>query len=72
MTGVFPIVLEANNGVAAMLLSAERYGLGTDYIDTVSKKYEMVTIEAVNAATAKYLLPEHAVTIVCGELPEND
>ena len=33
LTGVFPVRLETNAGVAGQLLSAELYGLGLDYIE---------------------------------------
>jgi zinc protease len=64
MTGVFPVRLEANSGVAAQLLGAELYGLGMDYIERYAAIIREVPLEDVRAAARKYLrLGGHAIAI---------
>jgi len=64
--GVFPIALETNAGIARVLLSAEFYGLGMDYLANYAKIYRSVTLEQVNAAAKKYLRPETATLVIAG------
>ena len=64
--GVFPIALETNAGIARVLLSAEFYGLGMDYLAKYAKIYRSVTLEQVNAAAKKYLRPETATLVIAG------
>ncbi|MDO8682313.1 MAG: pitrilysin family protein [Armatimonadota bacterium] len=68
--GVFPIVLEKNDGIARTLLNAEIYGLGMNYIQDYAKIYRSVTIEQVNAAAKKYLRPEHGTLVIAGPYKE--
>ncbi len=68
--GVFPIALETNSGVAQMLLNAEFYGLGMDYIQNYAKTYRSVTLEQVNAAAKKYLHPDKAALVIAGPYQE--
>lgn len=68
--GVFPIALETNAGVARMLLSAEFYGLGVDYLQRYSSIYRAVTLAQVNAAAKKYLHPEAATLTIAGPYAE--
>jgi len=64
LTGVFPVRLEANSGVAGQLLSAELYGLGLDYIERYSSIVRGVTQEQVTAAAKKYLRPASGYALV--------
>lgn len=68
--GVFPIALETNAGVARVLLSAELYGLGTDYLQRYASIYGAVTLEQVNAAAKKYLRPDSATLVIAGPYAE--
>jgi len=70
LIGVFPIALETNEGVAQMLLSAEFYGLGIDYLQKYAGLYRSVTLAQVNAAAKKYLKPESATLVVAGPYQE--
>lgn len=70
VVGVFPIQLETNQGVARTLLSAEFYGLGTDYLQRYSSLYRSVTLAQVNAAAKKYLKPESATLAIAGPYAE--
>ena len=64
LTGVFPVRLENNAGVANQLLSAEVYGLGLDYIDRYPDRIRSVTTAAAKDAARRYLdLSAHALVI---------
>ena len=64
LTGVFPVRLEANSGVAAQLLGAELYGLGMDYIERYAGIIRDIPLEDVRAAATKYLrLGDHAIAM---------
>jgi zinc protease len=64
LTGVFPVRLESNAGVATQLSAAELYGLGLDYLDRYAEIIDAVTLEETRAAARKYLAPGgHALAI---------
>ncbi len=58
LTGSMPLRLETNEGVAAALLTMERYGLGLDYLQRFSDLVQAVTVEDVQAIAHKYLDPD--------------
>jgi zinc protease len=60
LIGILPLALETNDGVAAMLLSIEYYGLGLDYIDRYPSLIANVTADDVVDA-ARLLDPEGLV-----------
>jgi zinc protease len=64
LTGVFPVRLETNAGVAGQLLSAEAYGLGLDYIERYTSIVRAVTREQAAAAAKQYLRPERGYALV--------
>ena len=66
MTGVFPVRLETNSGVAAQLLGAELYGLGMDYIERYVSIINSVSLEEVRAAARKYLGPRGYALAIAG------
>jgi zinc protease len=70
LTGVFPVRLEANSGVAAQILAVELYELGVDYIERYDSIIEGVAREAVADAARRYLSDERYVLVVAGDLPE--
>ena len=70
LTGVFPVRLETNAGVAGQLLSAEVYGLGLDYIDRYPSIVRGITTAAVAAAARKYLNPDVYVLVIAGSYEE--
>ena len=55
LTGVFPVRLETNSGVASQLLAAELYRLGMDYIERYPSIIRGVPLEDVREAARKYL-----------------
>lgn len=68
LTGVFPVRLETNAGVAGQLLSAEIYGLGLDYIERYPSIIRSVTTTRAREAARKHLDPEHYVLVFAGPL----
>lgn len=72
ITGFFPVRLESNAGVAGILLVAEYYGLGMDYIQKYPSYYEAVTTSQVNEAARKHLHPERAAVVIAGSVPPTE
>ncbi len=70
LTGVFPVRLETNAGVAGQLLNAELYGLGLDYIDRYPSIIRGVTKADVATAARKYLVPGAYVLVIAGSYEE--
>lgn len=66
MTGVLPLTLETNEGVASTLLNMEWYGLGLDYLLRYNDLIYGVTPEDVQRVARLYLRPDRAVTVVAG------
>ncbi len=64
LTGVFPVRLETNAGVAGQLLSAELYGLGLDYIERYASIVRGITRESAAAAARAYLRPKSGYALV--------
>ncbi|CAA9535041.1 MAG: hypothetical protein AVDCRST_MAG73-1300, partial [uncultured Thermomicrobiales bacterium] len=60
-TGVLPLALESNDGVAATLLALERFDLGLDYLDRYPAIINALTREDLRAAAVAHLDPERLV-----------
>lgn len=70
--GRLPLQLETNEGVAAAILTMERYGLGLDYLRNYASIIEAVTAKDILAAAQRYLDPRaYALAIAGPELPAN-
>ena len=69
LTGVFPVRLETNSGVASQLLGAELYGLGMDYISRYPEIVRGVRVEDVRAASRKHLDLKAHVLAMAGSYP---
>ena len=70
LTGVFPVRLETNAGVAAQVLGAELYGLGVDYIERYPSIIRGVTLARTREAARHVLNPERHVLAIAGSYPE--
>ena len=70
LTGIFPVRLETNAGVAGQLLSAELYGLGLDYIERYPSIVRNITTAQAAAAARKYLNPQNYVLVIAGDYDE--
>jgi zinc protease len=70
LIGSMPRTLETNGSIAAFLQRAECFGLGLDYDVRLPGLIGDVTIDAVNAMAARYLVPERAAVVVAGPYEE--
>ena len=66
IVGNFALALETNRGLAAILLSAELYGLGLDYLERHESIYRSITRAQVNTAAQKYLHPDLCSIAIAG------
>jgi zinc protease len=66
MTGIQPLRLESNDGIAAALLDMEFYGLGLDYVLRLPERIRAVSAEEVQAAAQKYLPTDRYALVVAG------
>jgi zinc protease len=66
LTGSLVLSLETNDGIAATLLTIERYGLGLDFIDRYPAIIGAVTREQIVEAARRYLSTERYVLAVAG------
>jgi len=66
LTGVFPVRLETNAGVAGQLLTAELYGLGLDYIERYPNIVRGVTRDQAHEAARKYLSTKAYALVTAG------
>ena len=70
IVGTFALALETNRGLAAVLLTAEMYGLGLDYLELHESIYRNITRAQVNAAAQKYLHPDLCSIAIAGPYRE--
>lgn len=66
MTGVLPLTLETNSGVASTLLNMEWFDLGLDYLERYHGLIYSVTAEEIQRVAARYLRPEACTIVVAG------
>jgi zinc protease len=70
LTGVLPLQMEANEGVASILLDMHLYELGDDFIARYPDIINGVTKEEIQAAAQKYLSDEVYALSVAGPYDE--
>ena len=66
--GNYQVGLGSNAGIAAALMTAEKFGFGPKYLDEFPARIRAVTREQVNAATRKHFFADKLHTIVAGDL----
>ena len=66
LTGVLPLALESNGGVAATLLSIEHYDLGLDYLDRYPQRIAALSAADLLAAVRAHLDPDRLAIAVAG------
>jgi zinc protease len=66
MTGVLPLALETNSGVANRLLDMEWYGLGLDYLQRYKDLIYSVTAADVQRVARRYLRTDAYALVVAG------
>lgn len=72
LTGIVPLTLETNEGVASALLNMEWHGLGLDYLQRYPSLINGVTAADVQRVAARYLRPENCVISTAGSEAAND
>jgi zinc protease len=65
-TGILPLQLESNEGLAGTILNIETYDLGLDYLLTVRDHIRALTREDLLAAARHYWKPDALVISVAG------
>jgi zinc protease len=66
VTGIQPLRLESNDGIAGALLDMEFYGLGLDYLLRLPDRIRAVSAEQIQAAAQKYLPAARYALVVAG------
>lgn len=66
LTGVLPLTLETNDGIASTLLNMEWFSLGLDYLYRYNSLIHAVTVADVQRVARGYLRPERCVVVVAG------
>lgn len=67
--GRLPLRLESNEGVAAAMISMERYGLGLDYYQRYPHLIEEITAEQILRVARQYIDVDRLVTATAGSAP---
>lgn len=70
MTGVVPLTLETNEGVASTLLQMEWHGLGLDYLQRYNDIVYSITAKDVQRVASTYLRGEACLAVVAGPAVE--
>ncbi len=68
LLGSLPFRFTTNEGIASQLLTAERYKLGFDFLETYRKKVSAVTVDDVQAAAKKHLDPKKLTIVAVGPI----
>ena len=66
LTGVLPLTLETNAGLAGTLLDIEQYHLGLDYIQRYPAIIRSISPEAIQEAARRYLPTDAYILTVAG------
>jgi zinc protease len=67
VTGILPLQLERNEGIASTLLYMERHQLGDDYIMRYPEQIGSITADEVLTASQRYIRPTDAVIAIAGD-----
>lgn len=66
LTGVLPLALETNEGVASTLIHMEYFGLGQDYLLRYNDLIDSVTAADVQRVAQRYLRPDAYALVIAG------
>jgi zinc protease len=66
--GSFKVGLASSLGISKALAEFEFIGLGVQALDEITNEFLAVTKDAANAAAAKYMHPDRALTVIAGSL----
>jgi zinc protease len=67
LTGVFPIRLETQEGLADQLVQIKMLNLPDDYLNTYRDRLQAVTVQDIQRVAEKYIKPDEAALIVVGD-----
>lgn len=67
LTGVFPIRLETQEGLADQLVQIKMLNLPADYLQTYRDQIQAVTVQDIQRVAEKYVKPDEAALIVVGD-----
>ncbi|OGW59446.1 MAG: hypothetical protein A2V83_05715 [Nitrospirae bacterium RBG_16_64_22] len=67
LIGSFPLRLDTNRKIAAILSSVEFYGLGLDYFESYPRRIDSVSREEVLKMARKHLNPKNYVLVIVGK-----
>jgi zinc protease len=70
ITGSFPLQLDSNRDILGYVAMIGYYGLPLDYLDTLTKNVESVTVEQIKDAFRRRLSPDKLVTVMVGPQAE--
>lgn len=65
-SGLLPVSLETNDGLASVITDIELYQLGLDYLQLLPEKIQAMTPESVGAAAHKYLSTKQIAVAMAG------
>jgi zinc protease len=65
-TGVLPLQLETNEGVAGQIVNMLRYKRPLDHLLTYAERINAVTVADIRAAARKWLDPDNFVLVTAG------
>jgi zinc protease len=71
LLGSLPFRFTTLSAVAGQLLSAERYGLGFDFLEKYKREVAAVTPADVQAVAKKYLDPKSLVIVAVGPIDKD-
>ena len=66
MTGLIPLALETNDGVASTLLTMEQYALGLEYLHRYDDFIYAITAQDIMRVAQTYLAADHEIVAVAG------
>jgi zinc protease len=67
LTGIFPIRLEALDGLIDQLVQIRMFDLPADYLETYRDRVQAVTRDEVRRAAREYVTPERAAIVIVGD-----
>ncbi len=65
-TGVMPLQMETNEGIAGQIINMIRYKRGLDYLLTYPERVHAVTVRDIQAVAQKWLDPDNFVLVTAG------
>ncbi|HEV2915517.1 MAG TPA: pitrilysin family protein [Pyrinomonadaceae bacterium] len=67
LTGVFPIRMETQSGLADQLVQIKMFGLPADYLRTYNERVNAVTARDIQRVAQTYITPDKAAIVIVGD-----